>query len=282
MKKTMPLRLQRYMNTLPLHVIKMKNHNHNNMFGVDIVYFANLFVNPTHGPQLVKKQLSDLCATGLLEQAKLYIVLSLPPTLTKCMRTSIQTILPVGCTFELHFYNENCHEYPGIQLVYSLACQNSSSNHYILYFHSKSITRFQGKREPLEKKLHETVIARWQEVLHIFQSHPSIDKIGSTASKYGFIWWNYWWARASYLVRVESPLKTSRRHYYEDWLCRVPLDATQYKNKDPHRPEQTFQSGAYNHQVSNCWGLSFPHNPAGRSCNAKDTPQYLFNNPEYI
>ena len=36
----------------------------------------------------------------------------------------------------------------------------------------------------------------------------------------GWIWYNFWYARGSYIKYVERPIKTYRRHYYEDWLGR--------------------------------------------------------------
>lgn len=281
MNRKVPLCLQRYANVVQRtdHPKTRITNRNENKLTIHVVYFANLFVNPTYGHQLVKEQLFDVHRTGLLEKASLHIVLSMPPDhlLYDSLQTDIQEMFPSHYSFQFHISHENCHEYPGIHMVHSLAFQNTSSHHYILYFHSKSITRFQGQRESLEMALHSTVIARWKEVLQIFQHYPHIDKIGSTASEFGFIWWNYWWARASYIVRVESPVKTSRRHYYEDWLCRVPNDPTEWKKTDPLRQENAFQSGVYDHQVINCWGLSFlPHHQAGRSCNVKDAPTHLF------
>jgi hypothetical protein len=38
-----------------------------------------------------------------------------------------------------------------------------------------------------------------------------------------FVWYNFWYARGSYLNTVEQPIITERRHYYEDWLARSGL-----------------------------------------------------------
>ena len=153
---------------------------------------------------------------------------------------------------------------------------NNKSDHYILYFHSKSMTRFRGIREPVEKALHRTIIARWKEVLDIFQRHPNIDKIGSTASNYGFIWWNYWWARASYLAQVETPIKTTRRHYYEDWLCRIVKNAQETTGQEQ---ENKLSSDLYKFNVSNCWGLSLKDGcTIGNGCTAQEAVYNLLLN----
>lgn len=224
---------------------------------VDVVYFANLFVNREFGNDLIQQQISDLVETGLLQVATLHIVLSCPtnyPYQSIVQQILEKTILQV----KFHINHENCHEFPGIMLVYQLALQTHSRSHFILYFHAKGITRFKGEREPVEKALHSIVISPWKKILKLFKNHPTIDKVGSTFSKQGWIWWNYWWARATYIAQLESPIKTTRRHYYEDWLCRVlirPYTPLSEKRKE----EDKDNAYVYNLSSDNCWGLSYPH-----------------------
>ena len=41
-------------------------------------------------------------------------------------------------------------------------------------------------------------------------------------SQMGWVWINFWWARASYIVRLVEPERSlHRRHYYEDYLGRL-------------------------------------------------------------
>ena len=135
------------------------------------------------------------------------------------------------------------------------------------------MTRYRGRREHTEVALHRTVIAPWKRVTDIFATHPEIDKVGSTASPAGWIWWNYWWARASYLVQVEKPIKTERRHYYEDWLCRVLVGQPPY----PHPEENNGgdMHDIYHFNVSNCWSLSMGGEPIGRGCEPHDAMRLL-------
>jgi len=236
-------------------------------FLINIVYFANLFVNPTHGILLIKEQMKDLVATGLLDIATLHIVLSVPIKFNPTIKQQVYECFLPSHKILFHVNNEDCHEYPGIQLVHALACANGSPNHYLLYFHSKGITRFRGReREMVEKNLHRTVIAQWRHVLEIFEIHPQIDKVGSTASTEGWIWWNYWWARASYVVRVEIPVKTERRHYYKDWLSLVLVD--------PSRDD------AYIQTHKNCWSLSSPQKHVGIGYTAKEAIFLIMNDPK--
>lgn len=225
---------------------------------IDVVYFANLYVNVKHGIQLIEIQLKELINTGLCEFSRLHIVLSVPGNLNQTnIKTSLLRLFSRQHEVLFHITSYNVHEYPGIQLVYSLSGVLNSPSHYILYFHAKGITRFRGTRDIVETRLHNTVIARWREVLHVFRDNPEINKIGSTFSNVGFIWWNYWWVRCSYIVQVESPIITPRRHYYEDWLCRVLIQSEQYqKNNDPYRQEVIFQYAVHRLNHTDCWSLS--------------------------
>lgn len=234
---------------------------------IEIVYFANLFVNRPHGHDLIKEQLTDLVITGLLDQgATLHIVLSVPRDYNYIgLQSTLSRLFRKNHRVFPNIIHENCHEYPGIQMVYRLAQQNPLRSHYILYFHSKSMTRFKGKREHIERALHSTVIVPWRKVLEIFQNNPSIDKIGSSCSNHGWIWWNYWWVRASYIVHMENPIKTDRRHYYEEWLSRQ-LHNPSAQPTDPHRPEERLTNPIYKLSNKNCWGLSNHANPIGSGC----------------
>ena len=279
--KNMPLRLRKYIqNRIPKQQTGTKKEEEKKQqtepfdfriivdpsFRLDIVYFANLFVNPSYGPRLVREQLTDLMATGMTRFCRVHIVLSVPPDFDHVSFQDSLTLLFQRQSQTLGFYigHENCHEYPGIQRVHSIAREDRSPTHYILYFHSKGITRFHGRRERTELALHKTVIAPWKHVLGIFSTHPTIDKIGSSASTGGWIWWNYWWARASYLAQVEKPVKTERRHYYEDWLCRIFVKPEEHVHeRQTDQQEHSFEENLYHHNPTNCWSLSIKDQPVG-------------------
>ena len=226
---------------------------------VDIVYFANLYTN-SKGVSLVELQISDLLATGILQKVlhcALHLILSIPPNDVTTTLCHINSIIPEDLKPKIHIIwtPDDCHEYPGISKSFELATTND--NHYILYFHSKGITRFDGvSRDGNELRLHQVVIADWEWVLFIFRNFTNIDKIGITASEFGWMWYNFWWARATYLSNNEMPLKTERRHYYEDWLAR---QLTPQGSSEKTEPERRIPSISYNCTFTNCWNLL--HNP---------------------
>ena len=221
---------------------------------VSVVYFANLFVNPSKGLLLVLAQLKDLVDTGLVGHAtKTHIVISVPRRrCTPHLRSMILNVFGAHAhKVELHPNHDNRHEYPGISFAHTLACQSPLATHHILYFHSKGISRFCGQREPVELTLHAKVIARWRDALRILNEDSRVDKVGSSFSHAGWVWWNYWWARASHLARVEPPVLTARRHYYEDWLCR--------ETNVPTHTERALTTDNYTFSPERCHGLDSTH-----------------------
>ncbi len=119
--------------------------------------------------------------------------------------------------YSLYFYFGNSFEYHGISHIWQLGQIYSSKTDAILYFHGKNITRHEFY---IRDKKQEALLYNWKMIMHLFMRFPFIDKIGNRASIHGWVWENCWWVRGSYLKRVEKPIITTRRHYYEDWLFR--------------------------------------------------------------
>ena len=73
-------------------------------------------------------------------------------------------------------------------------------------------------RPVIESWLFNGTIVPWRQVIKAFQGNETVDRIGMFSSPAGWMWFNFWWARASYLQTVVEPVRTTRRHYYESWL----------------------------------------------------------------
>ena len=126
---------------------------------------------------------------------------------------------------------QNLFEYPGIRRVWELGQQipvEELNDSLILYFHSKGM--FNGNysevRSGMEPKLFQYVIDPWRNITLAFQNDSSINKAGFLKSKAGFIWYNFWWARASYVQKLVCPIAFDesdeiKRYYYEEWLARL-------------------------------------------------------------
>ena len=103
-----------------------------------------------------------------------------------------------------------------------------------LYFHTKGMVHHgrHAARPAVEARLFERSIDPWRDILEIFQSNATVTRIGVHPHPAGWIWENFWWARASYLQSVAEPIRTARRHYYEDWLGRL-YDDTSMQDAEP-------------------------------------------------
>jgi hypothetical protein len=123
-------------------------------------------------------------------------------------------------------HSENNHEYFGIRRVWTQSQPHAFNARFLLYFHSKGITHHkftaQEPRDPWGKHLFDTVITPWEKVLDLFHHNRGIDKIGYSYSPEGFIWYNFWWVRSTYVRRLEEPVVTADRYYYERYLALLP------------------------------------------------------------
>jgi hypothetical protein len=117
-------------------------------------------------------------------------------------------------------YPNNEYEYRGILKVWELGQLHNQPNDIILYFHSKGVTRTKKYKQINAKYDYTSILDDFDKIKEIFDIFPTIDKIGILSGGIGWMWYNFWFARGSYIYTVEKPLKTTRRHYYEDWLGR--------------------------------------------------------------
>jgi hypothetical protein len=194
-----------------------------------IVYFINCYINKNY-IYLFSRQMAELATTGLLNgtDSILYVVSSGTADDKSVLQKEIQRIFGSGSDIRQEHTEQNLFEYPGIRKVWELGRQDADA--FILYFHARGISRiklgrFRRNRQPLEKRLFRRVIGEWRQNLLWLTAMPSADKVGISQGGNGWLWFNFWWARASYIAQLEEPQQTERRHYYEDWLGRYARSA---------------------------------------------------------
>lgn len=189
-----------------------------------IVYFINCYVNANY-LYMVSSQLKELRETGLLTetQCELHVVSSGAPADRKTLGAELKKQFGDSPVVFHEHTEANQFEYPGIRKVWQLSQRGKDA--FVLYFHARGLSRmklgrFRRKRQPQEKRLFRSVIGAWRQNLTWLHHITSADKLGLTCGGNGWVWFNFWWARASYLKQLEEPVVTDRRHYYEDWLGR--------------------------------------------------------------
>ena len=210
-------------------------------FSLYVVYFINCMVNPNymdwlrHQVKLVEPHTDALYVVATVKEEE-------SGEFTKeCLRLFPKAV--VTCTFT------NQYEYPGILKVWELAQTHRRPNDLVLYFHSKGVTRHDSYKKN-ENDAYNVVLKDMDRIYDIFATFPTIDKVGYFSGGNGWIWYNFWYARGSYLCQVERPVLTNRRHYYEHWLGRkVPSEQDMFPSKE--RPLSFYP----NTLAATCYGL---------------------------
>ena len=120
-------------------------------------------------------------------------------------------------------YIINLFEYYGIKKLYDLS--QTEPNKIYLYFHSKGMFNYRGigdERTKEEIILTKTIINPWSSVLNIFKNNLNINIMGMFPSTGGWIWFNFFWIRGSYIKnKCDDPKITDNRYYYESWIADI-------------------------------------------------------------
>jgi len=208
-----------------------------------IVYLINCLINPNYMDWLFH-QISLVTYMN----SPIYIIATISKDNETEFKEKVHTLFPNVC-IEIECYYENEFEYRGIKKVWELGQIHNKRNDIILYFHSKHITRSEWYYY-VSKHDYIAVLKEMDKVKEIFTIFPSIDKVGWMSGGNGWIWINFWYARGSYISRVEKPLKTEQRFYYEDWLGRKVKPGEELIC-DFERPRDFYEN-----TLSNCYGFS--------------------------
>ena len=187
---------------------------------INIIYFA--WINPKKPYKtIIQGQLEDLLQYGLLELSTLYIeVCCEQENLVQEIQALIAKILGNNA-YELQVHTENKYEYYGIKKMYDLSEKEPDKTY--LYFHSKGMMSHYDNtcdRHKYERTLTKGTLCNVPTVLDIFAKQPHVMKIGlfpANNHSQNFIWFNFFWARGTYLRTCEDPIVSTNRFYYETW-----------------------------------------------------------------
>lgn len=168
---------------------------------------------------IVKGQLEDIKASGILENPGTEFHIVVTNTSGAFPKSEMTTALKHHApNAHVTFYGYNHFEYPGILKTYDLSIEDPER--IILYLHSKGMVySHKGmSRSPDNIRMTRVTVNRWREALDAFQDH-GINKVGFTCAESGFHWFNFWYARARYIVdKCPVPVISKNRFYYEYWL----------------------------------------------------------------
>mmetsp|Transcript_22965 Transcript_22965/g.38295 ORF Transcript_22965/g.38295 Transcript_22965/m.38295 type:complete len:357 (+) Transcript_22965:86-1156(+) len=201
------------------------------------VYFAYVHTARNRWQELIQLQLDEFNCNGLVEKAKVfYVCLAIDhaeetdETKAALARETVALVRGIIPNASIEISLENQFEYPGIRKTWDIAQSlpdNEVNNSIILYHHSKGMVftylgGFTGVRVPIDIKLSHATFDPWPQVLDMFGKHSHLNKVGCFPAEEGHVWFNLWYARASYLRTVINPtLHKSNRYYFETWLGMV-------------------------------------------------------------
>ena len=184
---------------------------------INIIYFV--WINPNKNyKNIIKGQLNDILNCKILEKANLYVEICCEDLNLIDSIKSIFSVIDID--FKINFYTKNYYEYYGIKKMYDLAIKEPMK--YYLYFHSKGMFNYNNinERHIYEKTLTKGTLYQYEKVINLFEKNNDITKIGlfpSAHNNNNFIWFNFFWARGTYLNTCENPIITDNRYYYELW-----------------------------------------------------------------
>ena len=187
---------------------------------INIVYYV--WINPNRNYNIIiDGQLNDLIVSGILERSKLFIVICCEHNhLINYINNIVQTKLGSisNIEYSIKYTNVNNFEYAGIKKVYDLALQEPDKLY--IYMHSKGMLNYDypHHRTASNEYLTRTLISMWKDIITTFNLNPNFLKMGMFPAKTNWIWFNFWWARGTYLNTCEDPIITDYRYYYESWV----------------------------------------------------------------
>lgn len=194
--------------------------NDDNYKPIILLYY--IFLHPGKDWRIILKgQLYDINKTGIINKSIFHAVLTGSHSDIDEAKIIIKSILNID--FDTTETYENQYEFPAIIKIRELALVHPDK--IFIYMHSKGMV-FNNKssnRLSVEKVLTNNTLLNWETTLHIFDMYPNIQKAALMPSTKGFSWFNFWWARGSYLVSckpIELPtnLQHKDRFNCEYWI----------------------------------------------------------------
>jgi hypothetical protein len=225
------------------------NINNKCEYSLRAIYFINTLINDNYFEWIENqiKMIYNYCNI-------IYIIAIVGKKNETKFKQKVWKIYP-NVIIECSYYNN--YEYEGIYKMWELGQLLNNKNDILLYFHSKGLSRINNYSHSIwslvAKYKYDIILYDYNKIKDIFNIFPEINKIGYSCDKYGFIWYNFYFVRSSYIFNLERPIKTKRRHYYEDYLCRVA-------DKDNKYPLLERKLINYNKNILDCYNIHQDNN----------------------
>tara|TARA_B110000211_G_scaffold30222_1_gene30692 strand:- start:3323 stop:4666 length:1344 start_codon:yes stop_codon:yes gene_type:complete len=208
-------------------------------YNIHIVYFINCELNNNYMSWIINN--INLVYNWKYSSLNIIVIANKEKQLK--IKNQIFNIFPKS---NIYFYSNNEYEYRGILKVWEIGQDYNKINDIIFYFHSKGITHHKSH---IKDNFWGSSCNDINYIYEVFDIFPNINKVGWCSGGIGWIWYNWWFVRGSYIKLVEKPIKTTRRHYYEDWLSR------KISNSDDIICNFERPISFYKNTLSECYGI---------------------------
>jgi len=186
---------------------------------IKIVYFAYLI--PGKWESIIEEQLSSLYSmTSLCDISTIFMsIIDDTPGQQELKKLRSLLSEKYNKIYLMNIFLENVFEYPGIKTVYELSTDNE--HEYILYFHSKGMMSNQHRVRQL---LFDYNIKTYEKIIDVMEKNLEIDVSSAIIGLNGFGYYNFWWARSSYIKKYCSKPQLTQtylrygRFTWEMWL----------------------------------------------------------------
>ncbi|KAL7453457.1 hypothetical protein ACHAWC_005136 [Mediolabrus comicus] len=199
-------------------------YNHYADYQLHVIYFLNTKIHNGYGGWM-KEQLKYVPPSAALKIVSVAYDCE-NETIMQDMYRHLVASRNGSTLLECHDEAEReTFEYHGIHAMWEIGQVNSGRDDIVFYFHSKGLTHYKEWKDYEANdnlfKLTEKTLGEVDLVFEVFDLFPEVDKVGNKMSELGWVWYNFMFARGSYLKRVAEPIISSNRHYYEAWIANV-------------------------------------------------------------
>lgn len=197
---------------IPPECLYTDNYAHKPIY---IVYFC--FLNEEkEWMRMIHDQLNDVKNTGIFNSSAFHAVIYGNPDDIIKAHSMMENLICQKIEFTP--VHTNRYEFPAIIKIRELAIENPDK--IFIYFHSKGMVNHNHNtyRTILENKLTLSTFINWDETLYKFNTNPNIQKAGLMPGESGLIWFNFWWARGTYLASCKPIVESDDRFVCEVWL----------------------------------------------------------------
>jgi hypothetical protein len=178
---------------------------------IKIVYFAYLI--PDKWLPIVEEQLDSLKSLELYnESSNIYMtVISDDNQLTTLKELLANKYSKVEIK---NVFQDNVYEYPGLKTIYQIAEDDDDT--LLIYFHSKGMT---SNQHETRQYLFKYTFENYKDYLKEFENNKHLEVAGAIPHENGFIFFNFFWARSSYVRNYcEKPIVSDNRYIWEVWI----------------------------------------------------------------